>query len=377
MAVTPPSTQQTYQTHQRSLDIQLNAALLEFAPRYMKDQLEHLAHECDQRLERDLLPQLRAILHDIDHERDIFQIDRNIAAHNLRSRLELLRFDTAAIDDAVRQLDAVTPRLFRLLPRASSLESSLATPASLSTLGSAPLPESAFDTPGKIPDSQVATIPLPTQENPSCSTQGLTTQIGHQASPGGVPSLDDQAQAQAEAAAEATTLVCSSKRPKDDLPRERDISPKRQKLSDEKIPISTQLDAALSTSSSRYVPKAKDTEGSSLRGHRRIDDDSSPDSKPREPRHGPQPNHEEKQERPRRTTRNLRRPDYAEIVGNKGHLKVETESNSTGIDASGRTTSTKRRVTKPGVGSKARTAAESKKPFGYMSEPWPRRSAPR
>lgn len=200
----------------------------------MRDKLEHLAHECDQRLKHDLLPQLLAILCDIDHERDIFESQRQKAASDLRSQLELLRFDAAAIDDAVRQLDAVTPRLFALLPRASSLDSSTTMPAAPSQLGSAPLPESVFDTSGNFPDSQLATVSLPNQQNPSYSTQELATRVEHQALlPMGVRNLDDEAQAQA--AVEEVTSTCSSKRPNDDLPIERDISPKRQKVSDEKV----------------------------------------------------------------------------------------------------------------------------------------------
>ncbi|KAI1432539.1 hypothetical protein GGR50DRAFT_589319 [Xylaria sp. CBS 124048] len=88
---------------------------------------------------------------------------------------------------------------------------------------------------------------------------------------------------------------------------------------------------------------------------------------------------------PRRTPRNIPRPDYAEMVANKDPWSVpeaEVEKTTTApppptpLKPVVRSGPTKRRLTKPGIRPRAEIA-DLNKPFGYMAEQWPRRSAPR
>ncbi|KAI1164478.1 hypothetical protein F5B18DRAFT_615678 [Nemania serpens] len=225
MADTPSSPQRI---HRRLPDARLNAALLDFAPRYMKDQLEHLAHECDQRLERELLPQLHAILREIDHERDVFEEHKQDAARDLRDQLYLLRLDAAAVDDAIGQLRAVTPRYLALLPSASSLALPVSASASLSARGTAASSDSAFDSTFNTPEADTGSQDASSLTwTPEASSQGAQ----HSTTTEKPPSLESQVQAQV--IAESSVVPWSPKRPNDDHEKEGDAPAKRQRTSNE------------------------------------------------------------------------------------------------------------------------------------------------
>ncbi|KAI1810525.1 hypothetical protein GGS20DRAFT_567119 [Poronia punctata] len=124
-----------------------------------------------------------------------------------------------------------------------------------------------------------------------------------------------------------------------------------------------------------FVPtKASWTDGSS---------ESSLFPEQRDPTRNHQSGHQMIQSR--RPLRNVPRPDYAEMVANKdpwdvleaeeSESEIEKPLSTVDVDVIRPLSSSKRRLTKPGVGPRARMAKS--KPFGYMDEPWPRRSAPR
>ncbi|TGJ82772.1 hypothetical protein E0Z10_g5999 [Xylaria hypoxylon] len=219
-------------THRRSLDVQLNAALLDFAPRFMKDQLEHLAHECDQRLERELLPRLRSILRQVDQERDAFEEHKRDAARDLRDHLNLLRLDAAAVDDAIGQLHVVAPRYLALFPRELSLTVPVSVSASLSTPSIAASLDCVFDTPDADTGSQVAASPASTPETSNHGAQDSTTQAKPWAYPAKPPTLDCPVQVQV--IVESSLASSSPKRPKVDREAESDTPYKRQRTTDEK-----------------------------------------------------------------------------------------------------------------------------------------------
>lgn len=227
MADMPSSTQRT---HRRLPDARLNAALLEFAPRYMKDQLEHLAHECDQRLERELLPRLHAVLRAIDRERNIFEEQKRDAARDLRDHLDLLRLDAAAVDDAIRQLSAVTPQYLALLPSASSLTLPVSASASLSARGTAASSDSALDTTFNTPEADAGS-----QDASSLTwTPGtLSHSAQHSTTPEKPPSLESQVQAQVMA--ESSVVPWTPKRRNADHQKEGETSAKRQRTANENV----------------------------------------------------------------------------------------------------------------------------------------------
>ncbi|KAI1111495.1 hypothetical protein F5Y14DRAFT_443264 [Nemania sp. NC0429] len=225
MADTPSSTQRT---PRRLPDAPLNAALLDFAPRYMRDQLKRLARECDQRLERELLPRLHAILREIDHERDVFEAHKQEAARDLRDHLNLLRLDSVAAEDAIRQLQAVTPRYLTIIPSASSLTLPVPASDSLSARSMAATSDNAFastfNTPEADTGSQDASLRTWTPETLDHGAQ-------HSATPEKPPSLESQVQAQV--IAESSVVPWSPKRPNADVRKEGEASAKRQRTANE------------------------------------------------------------------------------------------------------------------------------------------------
>ncbi|KAI1189735.1 hypothetical protein F5B17DRAFT_438654 [Nemania serpens] len=225
MADTPSSTQRT---NRRLPDARLNAALLDFAPRYMKDQLEHLARECDQRLERELLPRLRAILREIDHERDVFEEHKRDAARDLRNHLDLLRLDAAAVDDAIGQLRAVTPRYIALLPSASSLALPISAPASLSVRSTAASSDSAFNTTSNTPEAD-------TGSQDASSLTWTPEPSSHRAQHSNITEkpLSLESQVQAQVMAESSVVPWSPKRPNADRQKEGETAAKRQRTANE------------------------------------------------------------------------------------------------------------------------------------------------
>ncbi|KAI0399782.1 hypothetical protein F4802DRAFT_602663 [Xylaria palmicola] len=231
MADAPPSTRQT---HRPSLDGQLNAAILAFAPRYMTEQLERVALECDQRLERRLLPQLLALLREIDQERELFEEQKQDAARYLREQLNLLRFDAAAVDDAVGQLHTVAPRHLTRLPTAASLALPVSTLPSPSIPGTAASSYDAVAT----PDADAGG-----KSTPGTSSRYAQGSVSRDDSSTPVTNLDNDfnSQAQFQALKESVTTLCAAKRPKITANSEIDAPSKRPKTdNDKKTPGATQ-----------------------------------------------------------------------------------------------------------------------------------------
>ncbi|KAI2636802.1 hypothetical protein GGS21DRAFT_513303 [Xylaria nigripes] len=518
MAGTPPS---TLQTHRPFLDFNLKSALLEFASRYMKEKLERLAHECDRRLERELLPKLLLILHEIDRERDVFEELQREAARHLRDQLSLLRCTASAVDDAVGQLHAVRPRYFGLLPNASTLAFPASDSPCLSAPGTSVPSASSFVAPdsdihkqasvsaattteslsshrprdtttqakkhlsvAKLPGSEDHALgpPISTPE-PSSSPrrQDLTTRLKGRLSTALTQTLDSQLLDEDET--ERSMTPHNSKRPNinchDKSENDKGDAPsKRQKVATEENPSDTadskttrrvafpnlmtgecifrhaeqkgffvircsycepgiftkpplvnnralthfqehseavsgdkeltneliferfacRVDGGemaskywirehLGATPHTFIPvkfaqqssDADDTEDITHEDPEANDTFSPPFTTLRDSLRGRQSDIETEPERPRRTLRNVPRPDYAEMVANKDPWNVpdvETEKGFAPISVLRPSPATRRRSTKPGTSSKADTA-DLKKPFGYMSEPWPRRSAPR
>ncbi|KAJ8109236.1 hypothetical protein ONZ43_g6189 [Nemania bipapillata] len=384
MASTPSSTQRT---NRPVLDAQLNAALLDFAPKYMRDQLERLAQACDQRLEREVLPRLLAVLRDIDHERDAFEEHRRSAARDLRTHLNLLRFDAGAIDDAIGQLHAVSPRYFTILPSAASLSLPVSALASLSAPSTAASSDPAIDTLHANTAGQTIATPASTPEIPSHNAQYSATGAGP--STPSAKSLGLDSRARAQTIDKSFVVPCSPKRSRIDPGKEIDTPSKRQRTADEngvveatqsKIErrvafpnLKTGVDGGemaskywirehlgaiphtfIPTGSSRSTTQADEADDI-VRKHQEIEEDFSP---PLPKLRGSLPNlqsdGEEEHKKLRRTRRNISRPDYAEIVANKDPWnapEIETDRMTKTGSITRSTASSKRRLTKPGIGS--------------------------
>ncbi|KAI1735629.1 hypothetical protein F4680DRAFT_434618 [Xylaria scruposa] len=223
----------THRTHRRFLE-QFDAAIIDFAPKYMKEQLEQLARECDQRLERQLLPRLHALLREIDQERDAFEQHKWDAARRLREHLTLLPLDAAVVEDAVAQLHAVNPRRLAHLPTASSLALPAFDSASLSPPGTSASSDSAFGTPDEDTSSHAPVSPRSTPETLSDAVQGSITQTQPWTLPTESPPCENEIQAQV--LAERSTVSCGLKRLKVDGQDEGNVLSKRQRTINEKAP---------------------------------------------------------------------------------------------------------------------------------------------
>ncbi|KAI1298404.1 hypothetical protein F5Y03DRAFT_368182 [Xylaria venustula] len=459
-------------TPRRSLDVQLNAALLEFAPRYMKDQLELLARECDQRLERELLPRLQDILRQVQQERDAFEERKRYAARDLREHLNLLRVGNVAAEEAIAELHSVSPRYLALFPSESSLALPLTGSPSTSlvaTPSTTTSPNDVFnDTPGTDVGNHDAASPASTPETTIRDTQHSTPQSESWASPTRSSSLDHQIQSQVMS--ESSMMSESPKRATIDHSAESESPYKRQKTTNEKVSVkgrvafpnlmtgecifhhahrkgffvircdqcepgiftkpplkhnralkhfqehekdtprkdkltndsiferfALQVDGDemaskywirehlggaephtfLPANPSQRTSQTDHTEDTMGR-YDETDDKFSSLPKLRESARSRPSDHEREQEKRRRSSRNVPRQDYAEMIAAPWTaLDLDDEKpRSKPVKIARPIASTKRRLTKPGVNPRA-GPVDSKKPFGYMSEPWPRRSAPR
>ncbi|KAI0377326.1 hypothetical protein F5Y04DRAFT_178937 [Hypomontagnella monticulosa] len=99
----------------------LNNAISDFASSYVKKELQQLTRERDDALARSHVPKLRAILREVDKERQGFEQDKEKLIHGLRKKLELLEVDADTIEATIAELSPVAPKYLSVIPSASTL----------------------------------------------------------------------------------------------------------------------------------------------------------------------------------------------------------------------------------------------------------------
>ncbi|KAI2466275.1 hypothetical protein F4781DRAFT_357076 [Annulohypoxylon bovei var. microspora] len=99
----------------------LNTAISDFASTYVKTELQQLTRERDDALARSHVPKLRALLREVDKERQAFDQDKEKLIRGLRKKLELLEVDTDIIEATIAELTPVTPKYLSIIPSASTL----------------------------------------------------------------------------------------------------------------------------------------------------------------------------------------------------------------------------------------------------------------
>ncbi|KAI5919602.1 hypothetical protein F4810DRAFT_497383 [Camillea tinctor] len=99
----------------------LSSAMSDFALSFVKQELLQLARERDDILGRTYVPKLRALLREVDQEREAFESDKERLVRGLREKLELLQVDVGIIDHVVSQLHPMTPKYLSVIPSASIL----------------------------------------------------------------------------------------------------------------------------------------------------------------------------------------------------------------------------------------------------------------
>ncbi|KAI1088989.1 hypothetical protein F5B19DRAFT_398879 [Rostrohypoxylon terebratum] len=98
-----------------------DSAISDFASGYVKTELRRLTRERDDALARSHVPKLRALLREVDKERQAFEQDKEKLVRGLRNKLELLEVDPDIIETTVAELNAVSPKYLTIIPGASTL----------------------------------------------------------------------------------------------------------------------------------------------------------------------------------------------------------------------------------------------------------------
>ncbi|KAI1802106.1 hypothetical protein F4811DRAFT_422637 [Daldinia bambusicola] len=99
----------------------LNNAISDFAASYVKKELQQLTRERDDELARSFVPKLRALLREVDKERQAYEQDKEKLILGLRKKLQLLEVDPDTIESTVSELILVTPKYLSVIPSASTL----------------------------------------------------------------------------------------------------------------------------------------------------------------------------------------------------------------------------------------------------------------
>lgn len=99
----------------------LNTAISDFASSYVRKELQQITRERDDALARSHVPRLRALLREVDDERQAFEQDKEKLIHGLRKKLELLEVDAAIIETTLAELNSVVPKYLSIIPGASTL----------------------------------------------------------------------------------------------------------------------------------------------------------------------------------------------------------------------------------------------------------------
>ncbi|KAI0836501.1 hypothetical protein F5Y06DRAFT_273633 [Hypoxylon sp. FL0890] len=99
----------------------LNNAISDFASSFVKKELQQLTRERDDALARSHVPKLRALLREVDRERQAFEQDKEKLIQGLRKKLELLEVDPDTIETTIAELNPVAPKYLSIIPGASTL----------------------------------------------------------------------------------------------------------------------------------------------------------------------------------------------------------------------------------------------------------------
>ncbi|KAI0173066.1 hypothetical protein GGR52DRAFT_571565 [Hypoxylon sp. FL1284] len=214
-----------------------NNAISDFASSYVTEELQKIVRERDDALARSHVPKLRALLREVDHERQMFEQDKEQLIQRLRNQLELLQVDAAMIESTLADLNSMTPKYLSFIPSASTLTIRPPTPSM------PPVRDNYFDTvlgAESISDEPpLATtaldrgvVDLPEDRCSSPTNINVSPSIGR--------ATDYQVQSQA--LSEDSVTIRATKQPRTEGGDSNEIGVKRQKLDSPKVPNRTQPD---------------------------------------------------------------------------------------------------------------------------------------
>ncbi|KAH9993478.1 hypothetical protein F4779DRAFT_631867 [Xylariaceae sp. FL0662B] len=203
----------------------LTTALSDFASSYVRKELQQLIREQDDALARSHVPKLRALLREIDKERQAFEQDKESLIHRLRKKLDLLEVDAVTVEAAVAELKPLVPKYLSIIPSASTLTVRPPTPYM------SPVRDTYFHTVlGADVASNLSPPSLPPLDQPPSTPikTSRSSQTDVNFSPKAVAGIDPQLQDQVMA--ESSVPTQSLKRPSNALGNESQSGGKRQRV---------------------------------------------------------------------------------------------------------------------------------------------------
>lgn len=114
----------------------LNNAMSNLAASFIKKELLQLTRECNEDLNRLHVPQLHALLVEVDKRRQSFEDAKNTMLQDLKVKLEAFNVDSGVIDSVITDLQNMRPAYLNVIPSASSLDDRLLTPTDSPSSGS-------------------------------------------------------------------------------------------------------------------------------------------------------------------------------------------------------------------------------------------------
>lgn len=106
----------------------LNNAILDCAASFIRRELQQLTQECNEVLGRLHVPQLKALLVEVDKQRQSFDNAKRKMLQDLREKLEVLGVERSIVDSHIADLQKMNPAYLDAIPNASSLSDRLPTP---------------------------------------------------------------------------------------------------------------------------------------------------------------------------------------------------------------------------------------------------------
>ncbi|XXG95319.1 hypothetical protein Hte_001580 [Hypoxylon texense] len=215
----------------------LNTAISDFASSYVRKELQQITRERDDALARSHVPRLRALLREVDDERQAFEKEKEKLIHGLRKKLELLEVDATIIEATFAELNSVAPKYLGIIPSASTLTIRPPTPFM------SPVRDNYFSTvlgADIISDAPPLAIQVLDQGIPDVPKGYCSSPTNINVSPDAGPSIDRQVQSQV--LSESSTINRPVKRPSAEGRDSNASGGKRRRFDGPKTPNRSQSD---------------------------------------------------------------------------------------------------------------------------------------
>ncbi|OTB00456.1 hypothetical protein M426DRAFT_15400 [Hypoxylon sp. CI-4A] len=205
----------------------LNSILIGTATTWVKQELRRLTHEQDDALSRSHVPKLRALLREVDKERQAFEKTKEELIQGLRNKLQQLQVDPETIEAAVAEFTPLAPRYLGIIPSASTLAIRPPTPHM------SPVRDNYFSTvlgAGHPSDSTPLAVQPKDQTPPDSSKGPCSSPANINVSPTTGPNIDHQVQSQILSENSNASYQTPKRSASDDDDDDAAVSAKRRKV---------------------------------------------------------------------------------------------------------------------------------------------------